>query len=479
MLSKWSGGRGKTRVGTHNYAAPEVNLGEKEMYNEEEYTIISDIWSTGLVFYYMLFGKDYFAEKSFKINGDPKKLKQVQKEKTGANLEFDDVINEIDESLKNLLRGMIEFDPKKRLDWKGVFNHEIFKRMNLSNSLMQALNRSYSQVDPDDDFKREAGFVNGHKELYDDPHLNSNLPPPGPPSNGGNMNYPRLNSTKHDDFMSSKTSGGLRSTERDFMFPNPSDAPPSRPVGYQEHPEKRNYEEARKVYTHNLQYIEFILKVVEACLSVLGMHEYRTTKFFLVKMAVRTHRKAELLFYKIKNSITSKVDIFQLKASFLALCEEHSANGIFLAKLDSIQTMMRSQDDILSSVATSSLDRFGFHVTVFKKNPPKDYFNENAEAVRNMAKGLEDEFLVDMILQEDLSFFANVMHNIEEVEAKQESKMKAQEISVLCFYIINGDNPAICPQGYKYDTLANNLFAYNPTQMEKHFFELNVWDPRK
>jgi serine/threonine protein kinase len=167
-------------VGTHYYSAPEVGLHEEAIYGPE-YTIIADIWSTGLVFYYMLFGQEYFTKKEFGVYGNVSKLRPAQMEKTGKNLIFDDAINDLDPDVKDLLKGMIEPDPRKRLDWKEVFNHPVFARMSLSNSLMTALGRSYSKVDPNKDFENEKNDVN-------------KIPPPklNYPKPSADMDYPSL-----------------------------------------------------------------------------------------------------------------------------------------------------------------------------------------------------------------------------------------------------------------------------------------------
>ena len=88
-------------------SAPEVLKGEK--FKEE-----SDLWSLGILIYYLKF-------KNYPFNGKNKKeiLTQIEnglKQKSTENWVFDDL-------LKNLLIA----DSKKRMSWRTYFNHSFFK----------------------------------------------------------------------------------------------------------------------------------------------------------------------------------------------------------------------------------------------------------------------------------------------------------------------------------------------------------------
>jgi len=48
------------------------------------------------------------------------------KEKSGSNLPFKDNKNKISSEAKDLLRKLIEYDPKKRISWSNFFNHKFW-----------------------------------------------------------------------------------------------------------------------------------------------------------------------------------------------------------------------------------------------------------------------------------------------------------------------------------------------------------------
>lgn len=77
------------------YAAPELDLGD---FSDP---IKSSVWSSGVLLYEMIFGQ--LKDRSHKIN-----------------LIFPDE-KEIDETIKDLLKKMMEIDPKKRIDFEGVY----------------------------------------------------------------------------------------------------------------------------------------------------------------------------------------------------------------------------------------------------------------------------------------------------------------------------------------------------------------------
>ena len=80
------------------------------------YTNKADLWSIGVVFYQMLYGKTPFDAKNYKD------LQKKVKEYSGSNLRFSKDVR-ISKECKDLLIGLLQYDPKKRIEWKDFFNH--------------------------------------------------------------------------------------------------------------------------------------------------------------------------------------------------------------------------------------------------------------------------------------------------------------------------------------------------------------------
>ena len=83
------------------------------------YTNKADLWSIGVVFYQMLYGKTPFDAKNYKD------LQKKVKEYSGSNLRFSKDVR-ISKECKDLLIGLLQYDPKKRIEWKDFFNHLLF-----------------------------------------------------------------------------------------------------------------------------------------------------------------------------------------------------------------------------------------------------------------------------------------------------------------------------------------------------------------
>ena len=79
--------------------------------NGNSYTNKADLWSIGVVFYQMLYGKTPFDAKNYKD------LQKKVKEYSGSNLRFSKDVH-ISKECKDLLIGLLQYDPKKRIEWK-------------------------------------------------------------------------------------------------------------------------------------------------------------------------------------------------------------------------------------------------------------------------------------------------------------------------------------------------------------------------
>merc|ERR1711976_1074353 len=102
-----------TGCGTPIYMAPEVAEGKT-------YNSLVDMWSIGVTFYEILFGK-------FPFNGrTPDEIVRRARYYSGDRLEIPDRINRISPDAKDLLRRMLTYDPRRRISWEEFFRHRLF-----------------------------------------------------------------------------------------------------------------------------------------------------------------------------------------------------------------------------------------------------------------------------------------------------------------------------------------------------------------
>ena len=103
-------------LGTPMTMAPEIFFNDvgKVVYNSK-----ADLWSLGIVFYQLLFGKwPFFGINHTQLRNDILK-------KSDGNLEFP---REVASETKDLLIRLLTFNPKQRIEWEDFFNHPIFVR---------------------------------------------------------------------------------------------------------------------------------------------------------------------------------------------------------------------------------------------------------------------------------------------------------------------------------------------------------------
>lgn len=123
-----------TKLGTPITMAPELLNGNGGNYNSK-----ADLWSIGVCFYQILFNTTPFEATSYKDLQDKVKLY------SGDKLKFPNNVK-ISSQCKDLLIKLMQYDPKKRIEWKDFFNHPLFdlhsngdnnhKKMPLNNSIL-------------------------------------------------------------------------------------------------------------------------------------------------------------------------------------------------------------------------------------------------------------------------------------------------------------------------------------------------------
>jgi hypothetical protein len=104
----------RTRLGTPITMAPELLTSKGGSYNSK-----ADLWSIGVCFYQILFGKTPFDAKNYDD------LKRKVKNLSGYKLRFPKDVT-VSEECRNLLISLLQYDPKKRIEWKEFFNHKLF-----------------------------------------------------------------------------------------------------------------------------------------------------------------------------------------------------------------------------------------------------------------------------------------------------------------------------------------------------------------
>lgn len=107
------------QVGTPYYLAPEI-------FQKKTYTNLADLWSVGVTFFQLLFGR-----LPFNATDMPGLYKNIMKN-SGDNLKFPLECNDISPECQNLIRSMLQADPDKRISWKEFFNHKLFDEENLN-----------------------------------------------------------------------------------------------------------------------------------------------------------------------------------------------------------------------------------------------------------------------------------------------------------------------------------------------------------
>ncbi len=100
---------------TANLAKKIFLITPPEILKGESYNNKSDIWSLGIIIYYMLNKKYPYEGKN--------EIKLLQNIISNQNIELNK-----DEELNNLLKRMLKVNINERISWKDYFNHSFFKQ---------------------------------------------------------------------------------------------------------------------------------------------------------------------------------------------------------------------------------------------------------------------------------------------------------------------------------------------------------------
>ena len=111
-----SGNNPKASINIHkDYQPPEIAEGEK-------ISDKCDIWSLGVILYYMC----YFAYPWFNTDTMIQNYQSQKKLFKGRNLEFDGNHRKISKKMKQIMRKMLRFEEDERISFQELFEHEFF-----------------------------------------------------------------------------------------------------------------------------------------------------------------------------------------------------------------------------------------------------------------------------------------------------------------------------------------------------------------
>lgn len=104
------------RCGTPGYVAPEV-INIKDM--KTKYAPVCDIFSLGLIFHLLVFGKSLFKGKTYN---------EILNENRACHFDLNSAEYEkTDELTMDLLRKMLKINPEERITAEQALNHPYFK----------------------------------------------------------------------------------------------------------------------------------------------------------------------------------------------------------------------------------------------------------------------------------------------------------------------------------------------------------------
>jgi hypothetical protein len=144
----------RTKLGTPITMAPELLTS-----NGNSYTSKADLWSIGVCFYQMLFGKTPFDAKSYDD------LKEKVRTQSGKNLNFPKDVP-ISPECKDLLVNLMQYNANQRIEWKDFFNHALFE-LHSKNNKNKIGDITQSMIDRQNEDNVKKEFTNNKKNVID------------------------------------------------------------------------------------------------------------------------------------------------------------------------------------------------------------------------------------------------------------------------------------------------------------------------
>ena len=113
-------------IGSFLTMAPEVMKVFSNNEDEDTYSSKVDLWSIGVVFYEILFGESPF------FGSYPAQMIHNMRNLSGANLKM---LKKVSPEVEDLLKNLLQFDPKNRISWENFFKHPVFSKYALPEKL--------------------------------------------------------------------------------------------------------------------------------------------------------------------------------------------------------------------------------------------------------------------------------------------------------------------------------------------------------
>lgn len=154
----------KDKVGSPAFQAPEV----LEIDPEKGYNKKCDIWSLGVTFYNMLYGQLPWSSNTVE------KLIHEVKNCSGSNL-YIPTKPKINPMIVDLLKRMICPNQEDRIRWKELFNHKIFRSIDIKNiSFISSSSDAKSNfLNNEREYSNELSYINSNSEKTTPSHHGS------------------------------------------------------------------------------------------------------------------------------------------------------------------------------------------------------------------------------------------------------------------------------------------------------------------
>lgn len=107
----FTGERKRTVCGTPNYIAPEI------LNNHNGHSYEVDVWSIGIIFYTLMFGRPPYESKD---------VKMTYKNIVNNQYSFPPSVSESNENIKSLIRAILQTVPESRLSLQQILHHRFF-----------------------------------------------------------------------------------------------------------------------------------------------------------------------------------------------------------------------------------------------------------------------------------------------------------------------------------------------------------------
>jgi serine/threonine protein kinase len=156
----------KDKVGSPEFQAPEV----LEIDPEKGYNKKCDIWSLGVTFYNMLYGRLPWSSTTDEIE----RLIHEVKNCSGSNL-YIPREPKINPMIVDLLKRMICPNQEDRIRWKELFNHEIFRSIDIKNIsfISSSSDAMLNFLNNEREFSNELSCINSNSEKTTPSHHGS------------------------------------------------------------------------------------------------------------------------------------------------------------------------------------------------------------------------------------------------------------------------------------------------------------------